>query len=314
MNETLLSHEIPNGVYPTMITPFTDDNHIDFDGVLQLLEWYSRNHVSGIFALCQSSEIFHLSFQEKFQLLSFIMDNRPENLKILASGHTAEDLETQIYEANAYISLGIDAYVFINNRLAKEDESDIVFMRNLERVVKELQGTQFGFYECPYPYKRLLTPDMIREIGKWGKFSFLKDTCCDVEMIREKLIAMEGTGFKLFNANASTLLKTLKLGCAGYSGVMANFHPDLYVWLCKNFNTKQKKANIIQDFIGFFSVIEYQQYPVNAKYYLGLEGLQIELYSRVRDPVHFKDYAKAEIEQMHRMNDYLKKCIFDSKY
>ena len=159
---------------------------------------YSRNHVSGIFALCQSSEIFHLSFQEKFQLLSFIMDNRPENLKILASGHTAEDLETQIYEANAYISLGIDAYVFINNRLAKEDESDIVFMRNLERVVKELQGTQFGFYECPYPYKRLLTPDMIREIGKWGKFSFLKDTCCDVEMIREKLIAMEGTGFKLF--------------------------------------------------------------------------------------------------------------------
>ena len=44
-------NQIPNGVYPTMITPFTDDNKIDFDGVLSLLEWYSQQGVDGVFAI-----------------------------------------------------------------------------------------------------------------------------------------------------------------------------------------------------------------------------------------------------------------------
>ena len=29
--------EIPNGVFPTMLTPFTDGNKIDYNGVEQIL-------------------------------------------------------------------------------------------------------------------------------------------------------------------------------------------------------------------------------------------------------------------------------------
>ena len=39
----------------------------------------------------------------------------------------------------------------------------------------------------------------------------------------------------LFNANAQTLLPSLELGAAGFSGVMANFHPDLYARLYQLF-------------------------------------------------------------------------------
>ena len=54
---------ISGGVYPTMITPYTDDNKIDYNGVEQILQWYADRHVDGIFAICQSSEIFFLSFE-----------------------------------------------------------------------------------------------------------------------------------------------------------------------------------------------------------------------------------------------------------
>ena len=33
---------INNGVYPTMVTPFTDDNKIDYNGVKELLKWYEE--------------------------------------------------------------------------------------------------------------------------------------------------------------------------------------------------------------------------------------------------------------------------------
>lgn len=49
---------IPNGVYPTMITPFTKDNKIDYAAVEALINWYAGKKVDGIFAICQSSEIF----------------------------------------------------------------------------------------------------------------------------------------------------------------------------------------------------------------------------------------------------------------
>ena len=56
---------IPNGVYPTMLTPFTADNKIDYNAVEQLIDWYCKKGVDGIFAICQSSEIFFLSFEER---------------------------------------------------------------------------------------------------------------------------------------------------------------------------------------------------------------------------------------------------------
>ena len=56
--------EINNGVYPTMLTPFNGDNKIDYNGVLQLLDFYKNRGVSGVFAICQSSEIFFLSIKD----------------------------------------------------------------------------------------------------------------------------------------------------------------------------------------------------------------------------------------------------------
>ena len=68
---------IKNGVWPVMITPFTADNKIDWDGVQKIIDWYDKEGVTGIFAVCQSSEMFHLSKQERFDLARFVIDNTP---------------------------------------------------------------------------------------------------------------------------------------------------------------------------------------------------------------------------------------------
>lgn len=298
---------IPNGVFPTMVTPYTDENKIDYNGVEKIIQWYVDRGVSGIFAICQSSEIFFLSFEERLELLKFIVKNTPKNISIVASGHTADDLETQIKEANEFINQGIDSYVFISNRFAKEDENDSVFLKNVEHVVKNIPEIALGIYECPYPYKRVLTPEVMKELINIGPFRFLKDTCSDIEQIGKKLEAIKGTDFKIYNANAATLLETLKMGVAGYSGVMANFHPEIYTELCNCFESDPERAKKLQDLIGFFSVVECQLYPVNAKYYMGLDGLGITYNSRARDASEFTKNRQLEIDQMFGITQELKK-------
>ena len=300
---------IPNGVYPTMITPYTTDNKIDYNAIEQLLHWYNDRGVAGIFAICQSSEIFFLSFEEKLQLLKFIMEHKPNGLSIVASGHTSDNLDTQILEAKSFIDCGIDAYVFISNRFAKQDESDDILLKNMDYVTSSLPEIALGVYECPYPYKRVLTPYVLEKMANTGRYQFLKDTCCDLDQIKAKLKATEGSELKIYNANSATLLPSLEMGCAGFSGVMANFHPELYSELCDIYKTNPERAKKIQDFVGFFSVAECQCYPVNAKYYLSLEGLDINIDSRARNKAEFTDNRKAEIDQMRNLTIDFKKYI-----
>lgn len=300
---------IPDGVYPTMVTPFTEDNKVDYDGVLELLNWYSEKGVDGIFAICQSSEIFFLSFEERLELLKFIMKNLPKGMSVVASGHTADDLDRQIYEANAFIDEGIDAYVFIANRFGAQDEDDSVFLRNFDKAVSSIPEIGLGIYECPYPYKRLMKPETLRECALGGRLKFLKDTCCRIDEIKAKLEAVDGLGLKIYNANSATLLESLEAGCAGYSGVMGNFHPEIYSWLCKNYKTEPEKAKQVQAFLAFASLAECQMYPVNAKYHLGLCGLDIGYVARSKDVSMFSESNKKEIEQMLTVETMFKKAF-----
>ncbi|MBQ3519518.1 MAG: dihydrodipicolinate synthase family protein [Clostridia bacterium] len=304
-----MSKKINGGVYPTMITPYTADNKIDFNGVEQILQWYTERGVDGIFAICQSSEIFFLSFEERLALLKFIMEHKPQGVNIVASGHTADDLDTQIEEAKHFIDCGIDAYVFISNRFAKADESDEVFMENMMKVCDALPGIDFGIYECPYPYKRLLTPEMLKEMVKTNRFRFIKDTCCNLDQLQAKVDAVKGSDLMIFNANAATFLESMKMGCSGYSGVMANFHPELYSELIANIDKDPAKAQKLQDIVGFFSVVECQTYPINAKYYMTLDGLDINITSRARNIADFPKNRALEIDQMHALTKMIKATL-----
>ena len=42
----------------TMITPYAPDGNIDYPTVRKYVDWYFENGLDGIFAVCQSSEIF----------------------------------------------------------------------------------------------------------------------------------------------------------------------------------------------------------------------------------------------------------------
>lgn len=302
--------EIANGVWPVMITPFTQDNKIDYDAVLRIIEWYDRHHVAGIFAVCQSSEMFFLSAQERYELTKFIVQNTPKHMGVIASGHVAQSVEDQIREANQAIETGIASYVFISNQFAAEGEDEDVAKERITYLLDHIPSDSFGVYECPKPYKRLLSPQLLKWCADTGKFSFLKDTCCNLEELKAKTDAVRGTKLKIYNANAATLLESLKMGCAGYSGVMANFHPDLYVWLVDHYQEDPVKTKIMSDFLGAASTIECQVYPVNSKYHMNLEGVSMTTKSRTQDDALLTGSRKLEIEQFHDITEVFRKMFF----
>jgi len=290
---------IADGVWPTMITPFLPNGEIDYPTLEKLVDWYVERGVTGLFAVCQSSEMFFLSLKERLDLAKACVRFAAGRVPVIASGHVAETVADQVEEAKMMADSGVAAVVLITNRFARHNEGDDVFKANLERFLAGMpEDVLLGFYECPAPYKRLVSPSLMKFGVETGRFGFLKDTSCRMADITEKLRIAAGSNFKLFNANAATLLDSLRAGASGYSGVMTNFHADLYSWICANWKVEPAAAEELQAFLGFASIIEYQLYPVNAMHALSLEGLPFNLVSRRADASKYGESMRRELEQM----------------
>ncbi len=293
-----MDEKIRAGVYPTMITPYKDNDTLDMDAVDGLVEYYAACKCDGIFALCQSSEIFFLSEEEKIALMKRVYAANRGRMQLVASSHTADDLPTQIKQLGTMAEWGADACVMILNRIARQEESEDVCKRNIEAILNALPGVLFGIYESPYPYKRLASPELLKWCAQTDRIVFLKDTSCRVDDLRAKQAAVEGSNLTIYNANTATLLDSLRLGVCGYSGVMGNFHPDLYVHLLRLHHENNPLADELQAFLTMASWAEKQPYPVNAKYYRQMQGMDIQIHSRSNDASLWNPTLASELRQM----------------
>ena len=308
-----MNFNVKAGVYPTMITPYKNGT-IDYKAVEALVEWYWHEGCDGIFAACQSSEIMFLSFDERVKLTRTVIakakelakaDTSREPMMIVASGHISDSFKEQVKELQAICTEKPDALILISNRMDIENTTEDKWIEDTARLISELpDDIPLGIYECPKPYKRLLTEKMIRWCANTGRFYFIKDTCCDATIIKKRLEICKGSNLKIFNANAQTMLESYRDGAYGYCGVMANFHPALYSRLFKENN------DVLQSYLGLSAMLENLTYPCCAKYFLDKHvGIKMEIYSRSADENNFTDYQKSCIDQFATLDKAIVKMI-----
>lgn len=283
--------------WTTMITPFTNDGHeIDYAAAADLIEWYLDHGVDGLFAVCQSSEMFFLTLDERIELARFVIKKVNHRVPVAISGQIATEADEQLAELKRLTELGADAVVLLTNRYTKEGESDDIWKANVEAILKAYPDEQFGLYECPYPYKKVLSADLFAWCVETDRFVFLKDTSCDLGNIRSKINIAKNSKLRIFNANTATLLESLRLGVSGYSGVMNNFVPELYAYLIRNWSDERQIAEELQQTLTAASLIELRLYPMNAKYALSRRGVPMSRLSRSIDPESWNRLVEIETE------------------
>ena len=163
-----MGFDIARGVFPTMITPFTEDHRIDYDAVDALIEYYARCGCAGVFADCQSSEMFYLSEAEKRKLTRHVVDAAKGRMQIVASGHTADDPDEQVRQLADAAEAGAAASVIVLNRTADQDDGESVARRNIERILTALDSGDYG--------KILRAKGIVNgEGGKWIEFDFVPE-------------------------------------------------------------------------------------------------------------------------------------------
>lgn len=262
-----MSHAM-QGIFPVVITPFKPDNTIDWDGYARLIDWYIDNGSHGLFAVCQSSEMLFLTLDERRDLARFAVKHVAGRVPVVASGHISAAMDDQKVELRTIAGTGVDAVVLVTNRLAAADEGSDVFRARMDDLLTALPSDMaLGLYECPAPYRRLLADDEVSWCAQSGRFAFLKDVTCDLNDVKRRLTLVAGSPLAINNANAAIAWPAILAGGHGFSGVMNNFHPDLYRWLMDHGRDHPDLAAELDTFLVLSAMSEGMGYPKLAKHY-----------------------------------------------
>jgi 4-hydroxy-tetrahydrodipicolinate synthase len=263
------------GVWPVMLTPFVDDGAMDWAGLDALVEWYLAAGVAGLFAVCLSSEMYELASEERVRLAAHVVDRAAGRIPVVAAGAFGDSIAAQAEAVKRIADSGVAVVVLTVNQLATENDSDAVWQANAESLFAACGDIPLGLYECPVPYHRRLSPELLGWAARSGRVRFLKDTCCDLALIRTKLEAIDGTPMGWYNAHCPSLLASLRLGGHGYSGIAANFYPELFVRLCAEFAKRPEEAERLQRCLTLADMTIRHRYPASAKRWLGMLGLPV---------------------------------------
>ncbi len=291
------------GFIPVMLTPFKDNGSIDFDTLTRLTEIYLEAGAKGLFANCLSSEMFELTDEERIDVIKHVIKVAGGSVPVVATGTFGGPIDKQADFVNKVHDTGTDAVILITSLLAGENESDEVFNERVFQLLKLTGNVPVGFYECPVPYKRLISPEQLSDFVATGRVIYHKDTSLDIEQIKQKLKLTEGSSFGLYDAYMVHAVESLKAGSAGLSCIQGNYFPELIVWLCDNFDKPELQAEVnqVQQFLIDNMDVMHNVYPVVSKYFLQKRGLNISTFTR-RKVGAFTQAVSGQIETL--FNDF----------
>jgi 4-hydroxy-tetrahydrodipicolinate synthase len=281
------------GIIPVMLTAFDDRGGIDWESQKRLTEWYLERGSESLFAVCQSSEMLYLDLSEREALARFTVEVVDGRLPVIASGHVGVTLEEQITELTKIAATGIDCLVFVTNRLDPDNLGSEFLFKTVETLKQELPpDLRLGLYECPAPYRRLLSDDEIAYFAQDPRFVILKDVSCDIQTVRRRLELTKNSSLVISNANAAIAFEAMKSGASGFCGVFNNFHPDLYRWLEDEGEIHTELANELARFLVLSAATEGMGYPKLAKaYHQRLGTIQSSFSRAVLEDIFEKHWA-----------------------
>ncbi|RDL44522.1 dihydrodipicolinate synthase family protein [Marinomonas piezotolerans] len=301
-----------DGIVPVMLTPFTQDNSIDWDGYSRLIDWYLENGATALFAVCQSSEMQFLSLEERIALAKFTVKQVAGRVPVVVSGHVSDKFSDQIHELNVMAETGADGVVLVTNRLAAEEDTSDILIRNVDAIIDVLPADiTLGLYECPAPFRRLLSDNELEHCAQTGRFSFLKDVSCDLDVVKRRIGIVKGTPLGIVNANAAIAWPAMQAGSTGFSGVFNNIHPDLYAWLYHHGSAYPELAEELATFLVLAAQAESMGYPKFAKHYHQRLGTFSEAVSRVQDFDIFERFwgVSPIMDRIAQGNDFYRRKV-----
>lgn len=286
---------------PVMLTPFDLKAKPDLAVISALVEFYLEAGAKGLFANCLSSEMYSISEDERLEITRHIVKEVNGRVPVVATGSFGFTIEDKALFTKQIYDTGVDAVIQITGHFAKVDEGEDRLLQNFEKMCGLTEAIPLGLYECPAPYKRVLSAEALRTLVATERFIYHKDTSIDLQQVKAKLEVVKGSKLEFYDAHTPNAMHSLQWGAIGMSSISGNFYPEIMVWMCDHASDPEKAEKVawLQSELTRVDPLIHEAYPMSAKYFLQKRGVPIRPISRA----HVLQLTPAQKQRLDELCD-----------
>ena len=301
------------GVYPTLITPFTDDLEVDWDAYERLIEWHLERGVTGLFIVCGSSEYFFLKEEEALKMARTAVRVVGDRAFVLSGSTFHEKREDNIELTKKLADTGVNGCFLTTQRhLPAEDDVQLDFFMGIHDAV----SCPLYAYEQPVGPSYKFSPEAIKVLAESDRFIAIKDTSTDetapaageMAKLKSKVETAAG-GIKFMQAITTFLYQSMELGFTGATATACNIAPRLFVRFYELWKSgEHEKAAALGKILGWIDItMESYGYPASAKIIVGMFGCEFGSKCRIGQ----YDFTPERMKILHEVADVIRKAEID---
>ena len=260
------------GLGVALITPFKDDNSIDYEALSRLVQFHLESGTDYIVALGTTAETPTLSKKEKNDVVRFIVEQVDSKIPVvmgMGGNNTADlvsDLETGDFS-------GISAILSVTPYYNKPTQEGLYQHYS---ALSQASPLPLILYNVPGRTGVNMTAETTLRLARdCGNIVAVKEASGDLSQIKA-IIDKAPEGFYLISGDDAITTDVIALGGIGVISVFANAFPGEMVWLVKNAlegNIAEARRKMNTDFEELFHLMFVEGNPAGVKCLLCLKGM-----------------------------------------
>jgi 4-hydroxy-tetrahydrodipicolinate synthase len=203
----------PSGLFPPLITPFTEDDRVDLEALERLAEQVIDDGAAGVVALATTGEATSLTAEERDAAVATCAAVCADRQALLIVGAGTNDTRTTIerHEALAHVP-GVAASLAVVPYYVRPTEQAIV--RHLE-LVAERSPVPVLIYNIPYRTGRGLGSDALLELAAVDGIAGCKQAVGGVDADTLTVLARAPDGFAMLAGDDPFIYPMALMGAKG---------------------------------------------------------------------------------------------------
>ena len=208
------------GVYPAVLTPFTENGEIDYDMFAKNTEAQIAAGVHGIIIAGSLGDAAVLDTEEKFELLTFARQLVAGRIPVVLN--IAENTtKNAVNFARKAKELGADGLMLLPPMRYKADDREVV---TYFKAVAQATDLPILIYNNPVDYPVLVSLDMFEELQDCPTIQAVKESTRDLTNIT-RMKNRFGDRFKILGGVDTICLESLVLGADGLVAGLVDAFP-----------------------------------------------------------------------------------------
>jgi len=249
-----------NGVYPALLTPFKQNEEIDYDVFGKNIEAQIEASVDGLIIAGSLGEASTLSTEEKFDLAKFAIKASAGRVPVILN--IAEPTTKGAIElAKGAEELGAAGLMLLPPmRYKADDRETVAFMA----AVAEVTSLEIMVYNNPVDYGIFINLQMFEELAKYENIVAVKESTRDISNIA-RMKNRFGDRFKILTGVDPLAYESLVAGADGWVAGLVDAFPGETVTIFNLVKAGQYKA-ALDIYRWFMPLLELDIHPKLVQY------------------------------------------------